>query len=76
MNVENLIKLVVVYVNSKPQGMWKMKSFVNYNGRKWWDSVKFVEVPFEYYNEGRVTISNVERYVDMYEDNPKYYKFL
>lgn len=76
MTTEKLMKLVVCYVNNKPMGMFTQQKFMSYNGRKWWESVKTLMVPSELYYGERVNISNVDRYVEMYEDNPKYYTFL
>jgi hypothetical protein len=66
------IKVVVCYVNSIPKGFMTIRQFLNFSKRGWWDSTKTIEVPTT--NWENVHIGNIQRYVEMYEDNPKWYR--
>lgn len=70
------MKIVILYKNGKPNGFMSVKRFMNMTCRQWWDTTKFILIPTEHYNNERVHIGNVQRYVDMYDDNPMYYKFI
>jgi hypothetical protein len=73
MNKET-IKVVVCYVNSQPKGFMTIRNFLNFTQRGWWDSTKTIEIPTEYWEN--VHIGNIQRYVEMYENNPKWYNLV
>ncbi len=73
MNKET-IKVVVCYVNSQPKGFMTIRKFINFTQRNWWDSTKTIEIPTEYWEN--VHIGNIQRYVEMYENNPKWYNLV
>jgi hypothetical protein len=70
MNKET-IKVVVCYCNSLPKGFMTLRNFLNFTNRSWWDSTKTIEIPKEYWEN--VHIGNIDRYVEMYENNPKWW---
>ena len=71
MTNKETIKVVVCYVNSLPKGFFTQRSFFNYGGRKFWESSKTIEIPRE--NWEYVHIGNIERYVEMYDNNPRWW---
>lgn len=70
------IKLNVKFVNGKPMGIWTLRSVLSYKGRVWWSEEKTIEVPTKDYYEERVTIRNIQWYIEQYEDNPKWYRLI
>lgn len=74
-NVETM-KIVVLYVNGRPNGFMSINRFMNLSIRQWWDSTKFILIPTDHYKNEKIHIGNVQRYVEMYEDNPNYYNFI
>jgi len=48
-----------------------LRNFLNFTNRSWWDSTKTIEIPKEYWEN--VHIGNIDRYVEMYENNPKWW---
>ena len=73
MNKET-IKIVVCYVNSLPKGFMTIRKFLNFTQRGWWEYTKTIEIPIE--NWENVHIGNIQRYVEMYEENPKWFKLV
>jgi hypothetical protein len=76
MLLHETIKLNVKFVNGKPMGVWSLRDTMSYKGRVWWSEEKIIEVPTKHWVEERVSLRNIDWYIQQYEDNPKWYRLM
>jgi len=71
--VHETVILFVKYVNNTPMGIFTMKDKHTYTGRIWWTDEVKIEVPTKVWLEERVNLSNINWYVEQYQENPKWW---
>jgi hypothetical protein len=53
-----------------------MRDKHNYTGRIWWTDEVKIEVPTKLWMEEKINISNVQWYIEQYQDNPKWWRLI
>ena len=61
------VDVVVCYKDGIPKGFMTLKQYMNTSVSSWWDSVKQIEISKIDWDEDRVHIGNIKKYVDLYE---------
>jgi len=55
--------LVVCMKEGQPKGILTQKQYTTFTERQWWDSTKVIEVPLEDWNNDKVRIDTIQRYL-------------
>jgi hypothetical protein len=76
MLLNETIRLNIKFVNGKPMGIWLLRDTLSYKGRVWWSEEKTIEVPTRDWMNERISIRNIEWYIQQYEDNPKWFRLI
>jgi hypothetical protein len=63
----NTVDVVVCYKDGQPKGFMTTKQYQGLTNTSWWDSIKEIEVPQYDWDNEKIHIGNIKKYVDMYE---------
>jgi hypothetical protein len=69
-------KVMVLYYNNIPKGFMSLQEFQNFTNRKWWSEQRLIEIPMDIWESNRVHIGNIQRYVELYDENPLWWKLI
>ena len=67
-------KVMVLYSNNVPKGFMSLQQFQNFTQRSWWSEQKLIEIPMDIWVNNKVHMGNIQRYVELYEENPLWWK--
>ena len=47
----------------QPKGILTQKQYTTFTERQWWDSTKVIEVPLEDWNNDKIRIDTIQKYL-------------